>query len=68
MSDGNAHAPANLPLLLASGNGGLLRGGRHLKYPADTPLANLHVSLLDRMGVPIEQFADSTGRLDELAL
>ena len=61
MSDGNSHGSKNLPILLAGGGGGT--GGRHIKYPEDTPLANLHLSLLDKMGVPIETLGHSTGRL-----
>ena len=61
MGDSNAHASTNLPILLAGGGAGT--GGRHVKYPADTPLANLHLSLLDKMGVPIEQLGHSNGRL-----
>ena len=61
MGDSNAHASTNLPILLAGGAAG--RGGRHVRYPEDTPLANLHLSLLDKMGVPIEKLGHSTGRL-----
>jgi hypothetical protein len=68
MSDGNAHAPANLPILIAGGGAGHLKGGRHLKYPSDTPLANLHVTLLDKLGIAVERLADSTGELQELSL
>jgi len=62
MADPNAHASKNLPIVL--GGGGVVRnGGRHLKYSADTPLANLHLTLLDRMGVQIDRLGHSTGRL-----
>ena len=61
MSDSNSHGSYNLPILLAGTGAG--RGGRHVKYPEDTPLANLHLSLLDKMGVPIEALGDATGRL-----
>ena len=64
MSDGNAHDPNNLPILLGGGGGGTIRGGRHLRSPQDTPLCNLYVSLLDRLSVPVEQFGDSNARLD----
>ncbi len=67
MSDGNAHSPLNLPILLLGGGAGQLKGGRHLHYPIGTPLANLHVTLLDKLGVPVEKLGDSTGRLEELA-
>ena len=62
MSDGNAHSPHNLPLFLA-GRGGGLRPGRHLSFEKDHPMANLHLALLNRMGVPARSWADSTGEL-----
>ena len=61
MGDSNAHASDNLPILLAGGGAGT--GGRHVRHPEDTPLANLHLSLLDKMGVPVEQLGHSDGRL-----
>ena len=67
MSDSNAHSPYNLPVLLAGGGAGQLRGGRHLLYPSGTPLANLHVSLLDKLGVDVDRIGDSTGALPRLA-
>ena len=65
LGDGNTHSFSNLPLLVAGGAGGH-RGGRHLKYPMDTPLMNAGLSLLDKVGVHIEQVGDSTGRLAAL--
>ena len=62
MADSNAHASRNLPIALVGGGMGV-KGGRHIKYPADTPLANLHLRLLDTMGVRIDQLGHSTGRL-----
>ena len=59
ISDSNRHDPDNLPLLVV---GGLLKGGRHLHYETE-PAANLLVSLLDKLGVPEQQIADSRGRL-----
>jgi hypothetical protein len=67
MSDSNAHSPYNLPILLVGGGAGQLKGGRHLVYPERTPLANLHVSLLDKLGVDVERLGDSTGGLSNLA-
>jgi hypothetical protein len=67
MSDGNAHDPRNLPILLAGGGGGQLTGGRHIRYPKDTPLANLHVTLLDKLGVQIDKIGDSNGSLTNLS-
>ena len=61
MADSNSHYSGNLPILLAGGAAGT--GGRHMQHEPDTPLANLHLSLLDKMGVPIESLGDSTGRL-----
>ncbi len=69
MGDSNLHAPGNLPVLLAGGAGGRLPAGRHVRYEAGTPLANLHLSLLDMFGVPtVERMGDSTGRLDHPGL
>jgi hypothetical protein len=64
-SDRHTHGP--LPTLLLGGGAGTLRGGRHLLYPQDTPLTNLQLTLLDKMGVPTERLGDSTGRFTELA-
>lgn len=63
MSDGDSHAPDNLPILLAGGGAGRLKGGRHLRFPSDTPIANLHTTLLEQIGVPVDRFGNSTGRL-----
>ena len=65
LGDGNTHSFSNLPLLVAGGAGGH-RGGRHLKSPMDTPLMNAGLSLLDKVGVNIDQVGDSTGRLAAL--
>ena len=67
MSDSNAHDPRNLPILLAGGGAGRLKGGSHLRFPKDTPLANLHVTLLDKLGVHVEKLGDSAGELSELS-
>ncbi len=61
MSDSNTHGSYDLPILLAGGGAG--GGGRHIRYPEDTPLANLHLRLLDKMGIPIEALGDATGPL-----
>jgi hypothetical protein len=66
MSDGNRHDPANLPLLLGGRAGGSIHSGRHVASPAGTPLCNLYVSMLDRMGIAVPHFGDSTGKLAAL--
>jgi hypothetical protein len=68
MGDCNAHDPKNIPLLLAGGGSGQLKGGRHIRYPKETPLANLHLTLMDKLGVHLDGIGDSTGRLDDRAL
>jgi hypothetical protein len=68
MSDSNAHSPANLPLLLAGGGSVKLKGGQHVKLEKQ-PVANLHLMLMDKFGVPVmEEMGNSTGRLDMLSL
>jgi hypothetical protein len=62
MADSNAHASRNLPITVVGGGLGV-KGGRHIKYAADTPLANLHLRVLDTMGVRIDQLGHSTGPL-----
>jgi hypothetical protein len=66
IGDGNKHNHDDLPVVVAGGGGGSLRPGRHLKMKPDTPMTNLFVSLLARMGVDAERVGDSTGRLDEV--
>jgi hypothetical protein len=68
MGDCNAHDPRNVPVLLAGGGAGHLKGGRHIRYPKETPLANLHLTLLDKFGVNLDRIGDSTGRIDDRAL
>ncbi|HZS05518.1 MAG TPA: DUF1552 domain-containing protein [Blastocatellia bacterium] len=67
ISDGNLHTHHDLPIVLAGGGAGQVKGNRHLVYPKDTPLNNLLLSMLDKAGVPAEKFGDSTGKLDCLA-
>lgn len=67
LSDGNAHEHGNLPLALAGRGCGTLRPGRHVRYPDETPMANLFVAMLDRMGVPVETLGDSSGELGYLS-
>ena len=61
MSEGNGHVPRNLPLLLVGGGAGTLKGGRHVKYAEGTPLANMHLALLDKLGARVEVLGNSTG-------
>jgi hypothetical protein len=68
MGDCNAHDPRSIPLVLAGGRSVQLRGGRHLRYPKETPLANLHLTLLDKLGIHLDRMGDSTGRLDDRVL
>lgn len=62
----NIHDHTNLPILVAGGAAGGMKGNRHIRYDKPTPLANLHLTLLDKVGVRLDRFADSTGKLDEL--
>jgi hypothetical protein len=68
ISDGNLHLHDNLPVIVAGGASGLLKGGRHLRYPAETPLTNLYLTLLDKLNMPMEKFGDSTGKLELLSV
>jgi hypothetical protein len=63
MGDGNLHRHEDLPCLTLGKLGGAIRTGQHLAYPAQTPMANLLLTLLDTVGVELESFGDSTGRL-----
>jgi hypothetical protein len=63
IKDGNAHSHKDLPILLAGRAGGTIRPGRHLRVPEDTPLNNLFVSMLKRVGAPTHAVGDSTGPL-----
>lgn len=63
MGDGNLHEHSNLPTLVAGKLDGHLRTGQHLAYAENTPMANLFMSILDKVGIPLDKFGDSTGRL-----
>jgi hypothetical protein len=63
MGDANQHVPEQLPTLLVSGSGISIEAGRHVRYARGTPIANLHVTMADKVGVHIERFGDSTGPL-----
>jgi hypothetical protein len=64
ISDSNRHLHENLPIAVVGGGNGQLAGGRHIRVDEDTPVANLFLSLMDRMGVRQETFGDSTGRVE----
>src|SRR5256885_6297898 len=66
MGNPDVHDHVNLPILVAGGGAGKLKGGRHIKYAEPTPLANLHLTLLDKVGVHLDSFADSKGKVKEL--
>jgi hypothetical protein len=66
MGNPNIHDHVDLPIIVAGGAAGRVKGGRHIKYAEPTPLANLHLTLLERAGVRLDAFADSRGRVDEL--
>jgi hypothetical protein len=65
-SDRHTHGP--LPTVVVGGGAGTIEGGRHLVYPDGTPLTNLHMTLLDKVGVPVEKLGDSTGKINELLI
>jgi len=64
MGDGNLHRHHDLPCLMIGGLGGTIKTGQHVVYPANTPMTNLLLTLLDKVGVHLERFGDSTGPLD----
>jgi hypothetical protein len=64
LSDGDRHNHDDLPILLAGRGGGTIAAGRHLRFAKETPLTNLYLAMLDRMGVAMPKFSDSTGRLE----
>ena len=68
LSDGNVHSRANLPMVLLGGGAGRIKGGRHIRYAKDTPLTNLFLTMLEMTGVRIENFGDSTGKLELLSI
>ena len=66
-SDGDRHNHDDLPILLVGKGGGTIKSGRHLRFPKDTPLCDLFVSMLNRFDVPVTSFGDSKGRLEGLS-
>jgi hypothetical protein len=66
LADGNSHQHHNLPTVLAGRGHGTIQPGRHVRYPAETPITNLYLSMFDRMGVTADSIGDSKGRLEGL--
>ena len=64
MSNGNLHTHDNLPILLVGGAAGRLKGDRHIKMKANTPLSNVMIALLDKAGVSTDRFGESSGRIE----
>ncbi len=67
IGDGNAHNHDNLPVLFAGGGGGTIQSGRHIRFQKETPMTNLYLSMLERMGAGVDRLGDSTGTLKELS-
>ena len=66
MGNPNIHNHVDLPIVVAGGAAGKVKGGRHIKYAEPAPLANLHITMLDAVGVRLDSFQDSTGKIDTL--
>ena len=66
MGNSSLHDHENLPIVVAGGAGTNLKGGRHIKYEKGTNLANLHLTLLDRVGIHMDSFGDSSGKIEDL--
>ena len=66
MGNPDIHDHSNLPIVVAGGRGAGIKGGRHIRFEKPTPLANLHLTLLDKVGVHLDTFVDSTGRVSNL--
>lgn len=67
MGNPNVHDHINLPILVAGGAAGGMKGGRHIRFANPTPLANVHLTLLDKVGIHLDKFADSSGQVVELS-
>jgi hypothetical protein len=66
MSNSNMHDHFPLPTAIVGGGAGKVKGDQHLRYPDHTPIANMHVALLNRVGIATEKFGDSTGQFAEI--
>ena len=63
ISNSTSHSGTNLPLLVLGGGAGKIKGGRHLRFPADTSNADLLMTLMDKLDMPLERLGESTNRL-----
>jgi hypothetical protein len=68
LSDSNAHDHENLPTMLIGGTPDQFKGNVHVRYPEHTPMTNLFLTMLDKVGVRIDSFGNSSGRLDPLTV
>ena len=68
ISDSNTHFHDDLPIAVVGGKAAGIHGGRYVRYPQDTPLANLHMTILEMLGVPQDSFGDGTGNLPRLTV
>ena len=66
ISDSNTHFHDDLPIALIGGKATGLKAGRYIRQPKGTPLANLHLTILDALGISLEKFGDSTGKLSDI--
>ena len=66
ISDSNTHFHDDLPIALVGGKAAGIKGGRYIRYPKGTPLTNLHISILENLGTPVEKLGNSTGKVDRL--
>jgi hypothetical protein len=64
LSNSDQHSHIDLPLVVVGGGAGRLKGGRHLRFPKDTPMNNLHMAMLDKVGVDVDKFGDGSGKID----
>jgi len=67
-SDGNRHNHDDLPVLFVGKGGGTIAGGGHVRFPRETPITNLYLSMLERVGITAARFGDSTGKLTGLTV
>jgi hypothetical protein len=67
ISEGNSHDHGHLTMVVAGRANGQIKPGRHVRYAEETPITNLYMSMLEKMGIPVESIGDSTGKLDLLS-